>query len=1417
MRPVSLYRSLILFSIRPLQTPDLRARRVSGRHQITEDGRHLVDGVAFGRALLRKPSRPSIHIPPRKRRRLLTNEEEDDSILPQSLNQQIALRTQSDDLLDTNFEDGEASDEEQDSDFLDEDELDDEVHDIQDDQGNGLGLILNADGTPYDGSEGDQDGEGRGSFPQRITNEALRPAKRRLITAREVSRNTTATVGEVSKDLKVGERRPSSGSNKSVRFEDEDTGTPATIRLSQDTDDDEDSDDDDFAPNEFDVLDKENAPPSSRSDDTSTSEDEDSEIDSDTSSISSSSIDVSADEDETSSSGSSSNSSSNASSESEPEETSSKKATPSKNSVDASSSATSLSESDSDSDVGSDSKAPHVSPTTSVEDVQQQANKTVQLNKPDGAGTRGTRTRNTRRKNRDLLLRLVKKGLLPSGSSVEDAVRFRGESQNAKQQQVRPESAENKAGAADIEARREALLKSIDSGGVDVNEDLITSEASPQEQDKGSESLKGSEQSIDAGVVADDQEKGANGSVQSDEVPPVVQVKDSLDQAGPELDESITHDPVPVASEIATMMSADASQARASKTPQAPQSTKSGENVSGGSARRSRLDLAGSKRLLFGSLGLKTPKTKEDGIKLQEKLMSNVKPVKQPTSSVKEGESTAKSALTAEDDESWRDKIELSAVECWDYDVELSAPSFPFVQRWDPQYQRNSGGSKRKQKKRKRNDTSYYENQYDDSFNEGAANKSPRREDYNPITEEALFDKIANEVDIRDGSKQDDSQINGQDAQAASQQLIRETVSSSNEAMLAAEDDLPTLPTNLSICSALGKDDCKAGAIVAFKKFELELGNEWHPYISEYRTAQVVALHDNGEVEMTYAKRDIPADRRRYDEETGERILGKLEMPGYDSDSEEVDPSKVKIDFAELIEPLLIRAAEASSPLLVEQSQLEERDDTQEPEESSSQISAQNVLSTPAEARSRLPLVKQSDDVRADIPQSSQNSSANLEYHDAETREDGQSDNHVTAPQNHSQEAPHIVADSQPQPQPQPNTQTREDMSQVFRDAGWRSSIGPDIRRMLQLEQKESIEAPPAPESPSREATPPSSAFHGFSSPGQSQDDPPASAQSDTQSTTHASGQIPDSATRADTTADSVLLRTEHSIEYPALPDMDDSSLLASQHSPTPPSHQPTKPSPPPISPPALRNRASDLPNQVDGAAEEKSSKEDIPSYTFLSDASISSEEFPEIFSQSFEKRLSQQPLAAPSPSPKKSSISSSKVITTTKTKVKRESTRSTSPTDVPPVKKETKTSRARKLFTRPSFTSLRPSSSQGEGKRTSSGVFGALKSKKSAQQIAASQVTIDENSGFDDSFWPRFTQSQPARGESQRETTPALTQESDIVDLTMSSDGPAFVNDDDVGTYESVKVDTSSGSLPAGSGWISKKGKGKKAGRSFP
>lgn len=65
--------------IRPLFTVDRKKRLLSGRHQISADGRHLVDGVPFGRPRLKVPrGRPPVDIPPLKKRRITFDQEEDD-------------------------------------------------------------------------------------------------------------------------------------------------------------------------------------------------------------------------------------------------------------------------------------------------------------------------------------------------------------------------------------------------------------------------------------------------------------------------------------------------------------------------------------------------------------------------------------------------------------------------------------------------------------------------------------------------------------------------------------------------------------------------------------------------------------------------------------------------------------------------------------------------------------------------------------------------------------------------------------------------------------------------------------------------------------------------------------------------------------------------------------------------------------------------------------------------------------------------------------------------------------------------------------------------------------------------------------------------------------------------------------------
>lgn len=123
----SIWLTLLSNSIRALGTNDRRKRRLSGRDQISADGKHLIDGVAFGRPRLRAPKdRPPLDIPPLKRRRITYEEEEHQADESQLLltargetnrsGRPARVRVRFDDIDIDGFGDG---DDEEDDDFVD--------------------------------------------------------------------------------------------------------------------------------------------------------------------------------------------------------------------------------------------------------------------------------------------------------------------------------------------------------------------------------------------------------------------------------------------------------------------------------------------------------------------------------------------------------------------------------------------------------------------------------------------------------------------------------------------------------------------------------------------------------------------------------------------------------------------------------------------------------------------------------------------------------------------------------------------------------------------------------------------------------------------------------------------------------------------------------------------------------------------------------------------------------------------------------------------------------------------------------------------------------------------------------------------------------------------------------------------------
>ena len=273
----------------------MRVRRISGRHQISADGRHLIDGVAFGRPYLRKTARPAVKIPPRKRRRIEYDENDDSDREGEEThtNEQLLLRAgfnHVQEITAANVDDEEEDDHhaiESDEDLRV--ELEDLQNEAQSDafpgrgiipenrsqresitgrrsrgspQGLGLLKLVDENGHPFVGEYNNPLLDIYGSIDP-----TLSPT---VVSKKRRSRNHDQSVVEdAGKGLSIqrssekarrASRRDSDTSVKSVHFEEGELPTPATIRESQSSDDGED--DDDFVPSEIDESDKENAEPS---------------------------------------------------------------------------------------------------------------------------------------------------------------------------------------------------------------------------------------------------------------------------------------------------------------------------------------------------------------------------------------------------------------------------------------------------------------------------------------------------------------------------------------------------------------------------------------------------------------------------------------------------------------------------------------------------------------------------------------------------------------------------------------------------------------------------------------------------------------------------------------------------------------------------------------------------------------------------------------------------------------------------------------------------------------------------------------------------------------------------------------------------------------------------------------------------
>lgn len=478
-------------------------------------------------------------------------------------------------------------------------------------------------------------------------------------------------------------------------------------------------------------------------------------------------------------------------------------------------------------------------------------------NVPPGQGQVGTKKRNQRRRDHNKIEYLKKAGLLPSHATRQDYKQWEEKSKASENldevQQPVVPQSKKLDGINEFETKRKELLESIASGGVEVGR---------AESNPSLDSTKSSAGNADA----------------------------------------IMHEPPEDQAQTPAI---------------ACESSPSKETTSEPPRRRAKLDLASSRRLLFGSLGLRTPKTKDDEQTMREKLMEEARPA--VSGQAKEAEvhladvGTRIDEETTADVDSWKSKVIVKAVECCHGGVNLSTPPFPFVQRWDPQQQGvgKAGSRGGKTKKRKRNQTQYYqedEHQYDfqDTLEIQQGNSEAAVEPNNDGPGQ-------NHLQERPESDEIDGAVNDQ--------LMRDAAGISATAPENTEEpkDLPILPEDISSIDPLVEKDAIPGAIIAFKQLDMSQETNWQPKISDFRTAIVDKVVDGEILQMTLSKRDRANNDKLYDEETGERIYSKFEMPDYDDEGPGRDDGFVEVLFRDLIDPKLIQAAEPHSTSASEQ------------------------------------------------------------------------------------------------------------------------------------------------------------------------------------------------------------------------------------------------------------------------------------------------------------------------------------------------------------------------------------------------------------------------------------------------------------------------------------------------------------------
>jgi hypothetical protein len=657
--------------IRALKTQDLRSRRLGGRHQISSDGRHLIDGVAFGRPWLKKGGRPALLIPPRKRRLKIKSAEDQEAQEAGPL--AITGVDYADECVDGD------GDEEEDSDFVDEDG-DAPFHEDSDGE-TGPNFVIDTEPDLQIVARQefhDADDEAEDSSEEDDTDEDLTDndvsggeldlsADLQALREEEQLHNTKI---ERKQQDSIKQPLPSGGSDinssrrkrkRTFHHDSEDLyggefngfSSPLTKRARADQIPAWSDSSSDFTSSSGSDSDEDNAPGASPRP-----------------TMKPPGLDSSA---ESKSSSDSSEESSGIDSESESD---------SDTTSEGESSGSSSSSSQTSDVVDSNGPAPSKTPpkSNSLFPVQNIFPRFVSPSSaptrpmvPPGQGSKRTRYTNQRQKKRYRLAALKEQGLLLENATFADMAAY-DERQGT--------SDFGTAAAVDkvIQAKKQELLVQVEEQVKEQGEEQVTEQVAEQNPYKAWEATdKGARRPLSAPRRIETLLTDApSEQLQGTHTP--LHERPAKDLIGSLLDGETKHEPP---------------------------------------KQRAKLDLRSTRNMIFNGLGVRIPKTAAAEQALREKLAKPVKGAlpkqlfKDAVTKQEEGSATLDDSRVP-----WQTKLVVSAVECELPDVTLKEPPFPFFQGWDEDANRRL----RNNKKKGRNQRQYYAYDEDaamDGYEEG--------------------------------------------------------------------------------------------------------------------------------------------------------------------------------------------------------------------------------------------------------------------------------------------------------------------------------------------------------------------------------------------------------------------------------------------------------------------------------------------------------------------------------------------------------------------------------------------------------------------------------------------------------------------------------------------------------------------------